>query len=110
MTKTFALAVGTALLGLIAFAPPVLSQNKSSCQAENAKYCKNVKSGQGRRYRCLRGHSSKLSQACRSRLRATLKAQCGADAKKLCPKSGRQTPSCLRKNRARVSPKCKNFV
>ena len=110
MNRMYAFAAAFALSAVFVAAPPVHSQNKSSCQVENKKYCKNVKKGQGRIYRCLRGHYKSLSPTCKTRVRATFRAQCGADAQKLCPKSGKQTAGCLRKKRAQVSAKCKNFL
>jgi hypothetical protein len=60
-----ALASGFAL----ALAAPVLSagSGKGPCAQDAAKYCKDVKPGEGRVAACLKEHESDLSQACRDR-------------------------------------------
>ncbi len=57
------LALGTGL----ALAVPASAGKGGPCAADAAKFCKDVKPGEGRVAACLKEHEAELSQACKDR-------------------------------------------
>lgn len=60
-----ALTLGT--LGLALSLPAAAEKGTGPCAADAAKFCKDVKPGEGRIAACLKEHEKDLSQACRDR-------------------------------------------
>lgn len=54
-------------LGLALSQPAAAEKGKGPCAADSAKFCKDVKPGEGRVMACLKEHEQELSQACRDR-------------------------------------------
>lgn len=67
--KNYIIAVLTLSGGLgLAFSLPAAAEKKQGpCAADAAKFCKDVKPGEGRVAACLKEHEKELSQACRDR-------------------------------------------
>ncbi len=63
---TAVLVLGGAL-GLAASLPAAAEKGKGPCAEDAAKFCKDVKPGEGRVAACLKEHEKELSQACRDR-------------------------------------------
>ncbi len=76
-----ALASGLAL----AFAAPAAAEGfgKGPCADDAAKFCKDVKPGEGRVAACLKEHEKELSQACRDRRAAAAERKAGKKNGKL---------------------------
>ncbi|HBA59985.1 MAG TPA: hypothetical protein DCZ92_04030 [Elusimicrobia bacterium] len=51
----------------LALAAPAAAEKKGACAEDTAKFCKDVKPGEGRVKACLKEHEKELSQACRER-------------------------------------------
>ena len=89
-----------------------------ACKADAAKFCKDVKPGQGRIVRCMQAHENELSPACKDQIAADKeKAQefrkaCQPDADKFCkdvkPGHGRII-KCLKQNGAQLSAPCNAY-
>jgi hypothetical protein len=89
---------------------------KSPCADDAAKYCKDVKPGDGRIAKCLKENEKQLSPACKSSIEDTKKRvkeahqACEADAQKFCkdvkPGQGRIV-KCLREHEKELSPECR---
>ena len=96
------------------------------CKAELAKFCSNIVPGDGRKVACLISYSDKVSPRCRlsayiagktladNILRLERLAwKCSADIPSLCsdvlPGGGR-IYQCLRKNKARLLPECRQAM
>ncbi|PKM98082.1 MAG: hypothetical protein CVU79_05195 [Elusimicrobia bacterium HGW-Elusimicrobia-3] len=54
-------------LGLALSLPAAAEKGKGPCAADAAKFCKDVKPGEGRVAACLKEHQAELSQACKDR-------------------------------------------
>jgi len=54
-------------LGLALSLPVSAEKGKGPCAADAAKFCKDVKPGEGRVAACLKEHEAELSQACKDR-------------------------------------------
>jgi hypothetical protein len=54
-------------LGLALSLPAAAEKGKGPCAADAAKFCENVKPGEGRVAACLKEHEAELSQACKDR-------------------------------------------
>lgn len=54
-------------LGLALSLPAAAEKGKGPCAADAAKFCKDVKPGEGRVLACLKEHEKELSQACKDR-------------------------------------------
>ena len=88
----------------------------SVCHDDVQKFCAKVKPGQGRVSRCLMGHESDLSEACKTRLENVLghmkeaREACSDDAKKFCKDTqgghGRII-ACLKQHSDELSDDCK---
>ena len=89
---------------------------KGACRADIEKFCKDVKTGQGRLAQCVKQHEGDLSLACRELIAEGKKKagefvnDCKPDAEKFCkgvePGKGRVL-KCLKANEAKLSPVCK---
>jgi hypothetical protein len=93
------------------------------CKEDREKFCKDVKSGEGRIENCLKGHEANLSKSCklvrmkhksaRFRRAGQIAAACRPELLKLCPglKPGEGTrQACLMKHTPELSVSCKNVV
>ncbi len=90
------------------------AQDTRRCTDDIAKFCKDVKPGNGGIARCLREHENDLSPACKAHIaemrnRAILKV-CEGDVEKLCgdinPGGGRIV-KCLKEHENELSSGCK---
>ncbi len=89
---------------------------KNPCAEEIARFCKDVKPGEGRLTRCLNAHVEEASAACRKKMadvkRIVDEAQqaCAGDVQKFCkglqPGGGRLA-KCMREHKAELSPACR---
>lgn len=61
LIAVFALSAG---LGLALSLPAAAEKGKGPCAEDAAKFCKDVKPGEGRVAACLKEHEKELSQAC----------------------------------------------
>lgn len=64
LIAVFALSAG---LGLAASLPASAEKGKGPCAEDAAKFCKDVKPGEGRVLACLKEHEKELSKACLDR-------------------------------------------
>ena len=97
----------------------VYAEELRPCADEIARFCKEIKPGEGSIMRCLKGHESKLSALCRKTLEEGEKRQkecekaCCDDVKKFCenvrPGSGR-IAKCLRDHVNELSAPCKERI
>ena len=65
--KNYILAVLALGTGLALAIPASAEKGKGPCAADAAKFCKDVKPGEGRVAACLKEHEAELSQACKDR-------------------------------------------
>lgn len=114
LIAVFALSAG---LGLAAGLPASAEKGKGPCAEDAAKFCKDIKPGEGRIAACLKEHRKELSQACADRKALSAEKRggkggkaCAADREKFCagvkPGEGRLR-DCLRKNVKNLSEGCK---
>ncbi len=99
---------------------------KQDCGADVQRFCRAITPGEGRVVACLISHSDKIAPRCRLTAFLAGKAladslirldrlafDCGADIKSLCfnihPGGGR-VYDCLRKNRAKLLPSCRQAM
>ena len=104
---------------------PALARNgqditkSGPCKADVQKFCKNVRSGNGRVMRCMKQYDRHLSDACRQHI-AEVKEKtsvfanvCGKDVKKFCadvkPGDGR-VYACLKQHRPDLAARCADYV
>ncbi len=95
------------------------AQEKYPCAADVAKFCGDVKPGEGRQALCLKKHEAELSPACKMHLAKGEKAlqetrkSCEDDIAKYCkgvmPGEGR-IGKCLMANKSNLSPKCRKKI
>jgi hypothetical protein len=86
------------------------------CAEDARKFCKTVKTGQGRLNKCLSQHEAELSQACRQHRQsiqervAKFHDACAEDMRKFCkgikPGKGREVP-CLKSHQKELSEACR---
>lgn len=117
MRRITTIALGSALLGLLVLS--AAAAEKRPCADDAAKFCKDVKPGGGRIIKCLEGHQSELSEACKKQLEsegARIKAAqdaCKSDVEKWCkdvqPGGGRIV-KCLKEHQTELSAECKSQV
>ena len=130
MTKWLAL-IAVINLALAALVGQALAQGQGSalakdCASDLARHCTSITPGEGRMVACLISHSDKLAPRCR--LTAFLAGKslakildrldrlafiCGADLNSLChsaPPGGGRIYDCLRKNRVRLVPRCRDAL
>ena len=99
---------------------------QQDCVADVQRFCRAITPGEGRVVACLISHSDKIAPRCRLTAFLAGKAladslirldrlafDCGADIKSLCfnihPGGGR-VYDCLRKNRAKLLPSCRQAM
>ncbi len=114
LERMMALAVALLFAGVLGCTDALAAQDP--CADDIAKYCKDVKPGEGRLARCIKENEKQLSPACRSSIEESKKkvqeAQraCEGDARKFCkdvkPGQGRIV-KCLREHEKELSPECK---
>lgn len=126
VTLFTAFKFGLAVLSGQAAAQGQGSTLANDCASELARHCSSITPGDGRMIACLISHSDKLAPRCR--LTAFLAGKslaknlarlerlafiCGADINSLChsilPGGGR-IYDCLRKNRVRLVPRCREAL
>lgn len=118
MKKTI-LAVAVAFLTVAGVQAKSEMRGSGACRADAQKFCKDVKPGQGRIYKCLVEHKTELSQECSTEMdeaKARFQekvAECKADVAEYCetvePGEGR-IYSCLKENEASLTPGCKKAL
>lgn len=91
-----------------------MARVKEQCSADFDKYCKDVKPGKGRIFKCIKDNEDNISQACKDALKESdVKEQCNADFDKYCkeikPGEGRVI-KCIKDNEANISQKCKEAL
>ncbi len=111
LAPALALLCGSAGLWMNAYA-----EEQRPCAEEIARFCKDVKPGEGRLAKCLKAHEKELSAECREKFtelkRKYDEAQqaCAEDVRKFCkdiqPGGGR-IAQCLEGHAAELSPACK---
>jgi hypothetical protein len=116
MLKQMLMVFTVALLSIGVAAAADIPAAKGPCADDVAKYCKDVKPGDGRIARCLKENEKQLSPACKSSIEESKKRikdahqACEADAQKFCkdvkPGQGRIV-KCLREHEKDLSPQCK---
>ncbi|MDD2805124.1 MAG: cysteine rich repeat-containing protein [Elusimicrobiales bacterium] len=82
-------------LGLALSLPAAAEKGKGPCAADAAKFCKDVKPGEGRVAACLKEHEKELSQACTDR-RALAAEKKGKRGGKFARRGNRGGGSCMR--------------
>jgi hypothetical protein len=105
-------------LGVVSTAQSQEPGRKGPCKGDIEKFCKDVKQGQGRIIKCLKGHENELSPICRNDLDAAREKEqefvknCKPDAERICkdvrPGNGRII-RCLRQHEAQLSPNCQTY-
>jgi Cysteine rich repeat len=116
MLKQMLMVFAVALLSSGVAAAAGIPAAKGPCADDVAKYCKDVKPGDGRIARCLKDNEKQLSPACKSSIEESEKRikeahqACEADAQKFCkdvkPGQGRIV-KCLREHEKELSAGCK---
>jgi hypothetical protein len=116
MLKQMLMVFASAMLSIGVAAAADIPAAKGPCADDVAKYCKDVKPGDGRIARCLKDNEKQLSPACKSSIEDTKKRikdahqACEADAQKFCkdvkPGQGRIV-KCLREHEKELSAECK---
>lgn len=104
------------IVGLVLWCrTPASAQTKKPCADDIAKFCKDVKPGEGRLLKCLKEHEKELSPTCKASIeeaKAKMKEAheaCADDVHKFCqdvkPGGGRIV-RCLKENEKSLSPEC----
>jgi hypothetical protein len=88
---------------------------RGPCADDIAKFCKDIKPGEGRLAKCIKEHEKELSPACAASIKETRKKlkdahqACADDVQKFCkdikPGQGRIV-NCLREHQKDLSPAC----
>ncbi len=114
MRRITTIVLGSVLVGWLALS--AAAADKRPCADDAEKFCKDVKPGGGRIVKCLEGHQSELSEACKKQLEAggaRIKAAhdaCKGDLEKWCkdvrPGGGRIV-KCLNDHQGELSAECK---
>lgn len=91
-------------------------KGKGPCRADVEKFCKDVKPGKGRIWRCLKNHEAELSEECAEKMaKAREKGKeardaCAEDVQKFCknvPRGKGRIISCLRSHMDELSEACR---
>lgn len=98
------------------FVPQIFLTETHPCQADAAKFCKDVKPGRGRLRKCLNKHKSEISEECQVKLKESakqlkhLKKMCKKDIKKYCEKGVNKEHGsiiqCLTQHQNQISQNC----
>jgi hypothetical protein len=101
-----------ALVGGILLLAACAASAQEACRAEVDKFCKDIKTGEGRVLKCLQEHEADLSDACRARLNTINQFMaCIDDVMRLCPGNepvGGEAIKCLRLHESDLSTACKS--
>ena len=91
-------------------------KGRGPCRADVEKFCKDVRPGKGRIWRCLKGHEAELSSECSERMAMArekgkeYREACSGDVEKYCkgvrPGQGRII-SCLKGREAELTEACR---
>ncbi len=118
-----ALAAGILCMGLM-FGADASAQVKNACSDDIAKFCKDIKPGQGALMECLEKHETELTDACRDyeqrmggmrlerreavRSQIRLRQACKPEMIQYCndPKPGVGPAECLTENESKLSDQC----
>lgn len=93
----------------------ILKEGKGACKADIKKFCKDIKSGGGRIWACLKSNGDRLSQECANHMALAreksreFRQACKGDANKFCKgiAAGKgRVVSCLRSHEAELSNAC----
>ncbi len=109
-----AAALGMFFALLAMFHLPAFAQGRA-CADDVAKFCKDVKRGQGQILQCLKQHQSELSAGCQSRVQAMearmkeMSDACQSDVQQFCKdvSPGGRVAKCLKQHESELSPTCK---
>jgi len=111
----FCLILGVFCIALLT-GSALAAEGNGPCADDIAKFCKDVKPGEGGLHKCLKEHEKELSQACKSSIDETRKKSkegrdaCKADIDRFCkdvqPGGGR-IMKCLMEHDAGLSSECK---
>lgn len=103
----------------LCFGTAVFAESARPCSYEIAKFCKDVRPGEGHILACLDQHEKDLSASCRKKFEAVkerlkeAQEACGKDIEKLCkdvkPGGGRIV-KCLRASESELSPACRQKI
>jgi hypothetical protein len=100
-----------------AYAEPQGGHGKKDCKADVARFCPEVKPGEGRLLACLKAHQAQLQPACQAKLPQWEKVQqmkqtCRTDREKFCAQAGRgkETRACMKKNHDLLSEACRGAI
>jgi len=117
LLKQAVMVLALALLTLGVIAVQDVPAAQGPCADDIAKYCKDVKPGDGRLARCLKENEKQLSPACSSSIDESKKRvkeahqACESDARKFCkdvkPGQGRIV-KCLREHEKDLSLECRD--
>ncbi|HXX53060.1 MAG TPA: cysteine rich repeat-containing protein [Thermodesulfovibrionales bacterium] len=111
-----ALVFFLAFMVMLVIASGSFAQNDKPCAGDVAKFCGNVKPGEGRMAGCLKQNEAQLSLACKVHLvqvKESLKEAdkaCEDDIAMYCggvKPGGGQIMECLKANKSHLSRKCK---
>lgn len=90
-------------------------EHLGACKADRAKFCKDVKPGQGEVAKCLKSHEAELAAECKAKIAEhkekmeTRKEACKVDREKFCkdvtPGKG-SVHQCLKSHKAELSADC----
>jgi hypothetical protein len=104
---------------MLVLASGAFSQEEKPCAGDVAKFCGDVKPGEGRIAKCLKQHKDELSPACKMHLAQVKEAikethkACEDDITMFCPGvqpgEGRIL-NCLKEHKSELSSKCKEHI
>lgn len=119
MIRPVMLLFALAALPMIGVATARAQAGPDACGADVEKYCKDVPTGGGRRYRCLKEHEKDLSEACRKHI-ADVKGRargiheaCWDDVSRFCGdvrRGGGRILQCLKDHESELSDSCKVVI
>ncbi len=89
LIAVFALSAG---LGLALSLPAAAEKGKGPCAEDAAKFCKDVKPGEGRVAACLKEHEKELSQACVDRKAKSAEKR---EARRAGKRGGKEGGTCM---------------
>lgn len=89
-------------------------KHMGACKADQEKFCKDVKPGEGRIIKCMKEHEASLSAECKNNIsKLEEHMPCFEDHQKFCkgmkPGDGKFGP-CMKEHEAELSPKCKEHL
>jgi hypothetical protein len=117
-TSMMSLLVALLFCGFVSVGVAQALSQGGACKADEEKFCKDVKQGQGRIVRCMKAHENELSQACKEQIAEEREKEqefvrsCRADDTKFCKdvkRGGGRIINCLKQHEAELSQACKTY-